>query len=166
MIFRRAAAVLGGILALGQGACVKAALSTSNTILVLARDAASATSATSGLQGYGIPYEVLLVPQSGAALPPLNSSAESGNYGGFIVLSELAYNLPGGWGSAVTPAQWQTIYNYQTTFGARMVRLDVFPSTDLGVTLAVPNAGCCNTGVEQLVSISSTTDFPTANIKT
>ncbi|VBB79645.1 Putative protein of unknown function [Podospora comata] len=166
MIFRRAAAVLGGILALGQGACVKAALSTSNTILVLARDAASATSATSGLQGYGIPYEVLLVPQSGATLPPLNSSAESGNYGGFIVLSELAYNLPGGWGSAVTPAQWQTIYNYQTTFGARMVRLDVFPSTDLGVTLAVPNAGCCNTGVEQLVSISSTTDFPTANIKT
>ncbi|KAM7186129.1 non-anchored cell wall protein-1 [Naviculisporaceae sp. PSN 640] len=143
-----------------------AAKSVSSTILVIARDAVSATSATSGLQGYGIPYQVVTVPQGGITLPALTSSETSGNYGGVIVLSEVAYEYPTGWASAITPDQWQTIYNYQDAFGIRLVRLDSFPSTDLGVTSAIVGAGCCNTGVEQLVSISDGSAFPTANIKT
>jgi hypothetical protein len=110
----------------------KAALSVSGTVLILARDGASASSATSGLQGYGIPYEVVMVPQSGITLPTLNSSTIEGNYGAIVVLSELAYSFATGWSSALTPAQWQALYDYQTSFGVRMVRLDSFPSTDLG----------------------------------
>jgi len=109
------------------------AISVSNKILVLARDAYAASTATSGLQGYGIPFQVVLVPQAGITLPALSASATVGNYGGIIVVSEVAYEYSTGWTSALTPAQWTTIYNYQTTYKVRLVRLDVFPSTDLGM---------------------------------
>lgn len=109
-----------------------AATTVRQRILVLARDAASAYSATSGLKGYGIPYQVVLVPQSGATLPILSTGTE-GHYGGIIILSEVAYEYASGWSSALTAAQWQTLYDYQTAFGVRMVRLDCFPNpTDFG----------------------------------
>lgn len=113
-------------------ASVAAAVSVQNTILVLARDSASATVATLGLQGYGIPYQTLIVPQSGAALPSLNSSLTAGNYGGILVLSEVAYQYSTGFLSALTTSQWNTMYAYQLAFGVRMVRLDVYPTTDMG----------------------------------
>ena len=62
-----------------------------STVLVLARDADSARQATSGLNGYGIPFETLIIPQGGVSLPTLNTTA-GGNYGGIIALSGLAYN--------------------------------------------------------------------------
>lgn len=108
------------------------AITVSGTILVFSRDTASAYAGTAGLNAYGIPFQVVVVPQDGITLPSLNSSATNGNYGGFIILSELAYEYTAGWGSALTTAQWQQLYDYQTTFGVRMVRLDVYPSTDLG----------------------------------
>lgn len=64
--------------------------------------------------------------------------------------------------SALTAFQWQQLFNYQTAFGVRMVRLDVYPSSDSGTTTAIPGAGCCDAGVDQLVSISNSTAFPTA----
>jgi hypothetical protein len=104
-----------------------------STVLVFARDAWSGNSATSGLKGYGIPFELVVVPSTGVTIPTLNSSATSGNYGGIIVLSELAYDLgAAGWGSALTTTQWQQLYAYQTSFGVRMVRLDVYPGPDFG----------------------------------
>lgn len=104
----------------------------SSTILVIARDTSAATSGTSGLNAHGIPYEVLIVPQDGVALPALNSSATVGNYGGFITLSELSYQYSTGWASGLTSAQWQAIYDYQTAFGVRLARLDVYPTSDFG----------------------------------
>lgn len=115
-----------------QAGIAAAANSVSNTILVFARDSASVTVATLGLQGYGIPYQAVIVPEAGVALPTLNSSATQGNYGGILVLSEVSYQYSTGFLSALTTAQWQQLYDYQTAFGVRMVRLDVFPSTDLG----------------------------------
>lgn len=116
-------------------ASVAAALSVQNTILVLARDSASATVATLGLQGYGIPYQTVIVPQSGVALPSLNSSLTSGNYGGILVLSEVAYQYSTGFLSALTTSQWNTMFAYQQAFGVRMVRLDVYPTTDMGKSM-------------------------------
>lgn len=109
-----------------------AANSVANTILVFARDSASANVATLGLQGYGIPYQTVLVPQTGAALPVLNSSATQGNYGGILVLSEVSYQYSTGFLSALNASQWQALYDYQTAFGVRMVRLDVYPTPDMG----------------------------------
>lgn len=109
-----------------------AANSVANTVLVFARDSASANVATLGLQGYGIPYQTVLVPQTGAALPVLNSSSTQGNYGGILVLSEVSYQYSTGFLSALNASQWQTLYDYQTAFGVRMVRLDVYPTPDMG----------------------------------
>jgi len=145
-------------------AAVVAATTVKSTILIFARDTASSYSAYSGLNGYDIPYQVVIVPQTGITLPTLNSSTTSGNYGAIVILSEVSYDFgANGFQSAITAAQWATLYQYQVSFGVRMVRLDVFPSADSG-TSAI--GGCCNTGVEQLVSISSTTGFPTAGLKT
>lgn len=135
------------------------------TILVLARDLASSYSATSGLAGYGIPYQLQLVPQAGITLPVLNSSATVGNFGGIIILSEVSYNYGNdSWASALTAAQAQQLYSYQSAFGVRMVRIDVYPGPDYGVTPTIAGAGCCNTGVEQFVSFTNTSQFPTANL--
>ncbi|KAF2089035.1 putative extracellular serine-rich protein [Saccharata proteae CBS 121410] len=154
------------VLAISCIAKVANALAVANTILILARDSTSAYSAYSGFNGYGIPYQVVTVPQDGVTLPTLNSSATSGNYGGIVVLSEVSYQYNTSFESALTTAQWQQLYDYQTAFSVRMVRLDAYPTADFGTTTAIDGAGCCSTGVEQLVSITNDTGFPTANLKT
>lgn len=133
-----------------------------STFLVIARDATSAYSAKSGLNDYGIPFEVLVVPQGGIALPPLSSATGVGNYGGFVILSEVSYaDASGDYASALTPAQWSTLYAYQQTFGARMVRLDVVPSAETGTAVV---GSCCDGTQEQWMAISDETAFPTAGI--
>lgn len=102
------------------------------TVLVLGRTTAEAEMAAAGLKGYGIAYETVAVPQTGFQLPQLNSSAELGNYGGIVMLSEVSYQYSDGWHSAITTAQFDTIYTYQVDFGVRMVRLDVFPTAEFG----------------------------------
>ena len=74
------------------------------------------------------------MPQAGITLPTLNSSSTVANYGGIVVVSEVTYQYSTGWASAITAAQWQALYAYQTSFGVRMVRLDVFPASDFGET--------------------------------
>lgn len=106
------------------------------------------------------------MPQGGITLPVLNSTTAAGNYGGIIVLSDVAYSYSTGWASAITAAQWAQLYAYQTSFGVRMVRLDVYPGVEFGTTTAIAGAGCCDAGVEQLVSISSNTAFPKAGMNT
>ncbi|RYN45039.1 hypothetical protein AA0114_g9441 [Alternaria tenuissima] len=133
----------------------------SSTILVIARDSTSAINgATLGLQGYGIPYEIVTVPQAGITnLPLLNSSATHGNYGGIVTISEVGYNYGDQYYSALTRRQWNDLYAYQTNFGVRMVRLDVFPTADFGV---VSNGGNLN---DEPVSFTNNTGFTTANLK-
>ncbi|EPE37164.1 hypothetical protein GLAREA_09327 [Glarea lozoyensis ATCC 20868] len=138
---------------------------TRSTFLVLARDASSAYSAYSGLNDYGIPYELKIIPAGGTTLPTLQTSDANpmGNYGGIVVLSEVSYaDANGNWASAITAAQWTTLYNYQTTFGVRMVRLDVSPSAATGTRVV---GSCCSDGQEQPLYISDITQFPTAGLK-
>lgn len=133
-----------------------------STVLILARDAPSSYSAFSGLNGYGIPYQVILVPKDGAELPVLNNSVTAGNYGAIVILSEVSYQYANSFESALTQDQWAQLYQYQVNFAVRMVRLDVFPSPETGTTAL---GSCCDTGVEQLISISNSTAFPTAGLK-
>ncbi|KAF1943568.1 hypothetical protein EJ02DRAFT_343048 [Clathrospora elynae] len=133
----------------------------SSTILIIARDATSAENgAALGLSGYGIPYETVTIPQAGIAnLPLLNSSATYGNYGGIVMLSEVGYNYNDEYYSALTGEQLNDLYAYQSNFGVRMVRLDVFPTTEFGV---LSNGGNLN---EEPVSFTNVTGFTTANLK-
>jgi hypothetical protein len=134
----------------------------SSTVLIIARDSTAAENgAAAGLRGYGIPFEVLTVPQSGIAnLPLLNSSATNANYGGIVVISEVGYNYDTSYYSALTRRQWNDLYAYQSTFGIRMVRLDVFPTADFGVT---SNGGNLN---DEPVRFTNTSAFSTASLKT
>ena len=134
-----------------------------STFLIFARDAGSAYSAFSGLNAYGIPYQLVIVPQTGIILPVLNSSATIGNYGAIIILSEVSYNYGGtlGFQSALNATQLAQLYAYQAAFGIRMVRLDSFPSADSGTTAL---GGCCATSQEQTISISNATAFLTAGL--
>jgi hypothetical protein len=134
--------------------------------LIIARDEVAARQATTGLNAYGIPYFVLAVPQTGIDLPVLNSTADSGNYGGIVILSEISYNYgtagAENYHSALTDAQWLTLYTYQLGFGIRMVRIDVYPSPSTGT---IPVTGCCADGQEQFVSFSNTSAFSTAGLR-
>lgn len=113
-----------------------AAITVKGTVLVFARSDTEAYSATAGLNGHGIPFELVLVPQDGVDIPALNSSSSAGNYGGIITLSELSYEYDGGvWESAITDAQWEELYAYQAAFGVRMVRLDAFPEPQFGMQI-------------------------------
>ncbi|GES57607.1 extracellular serine-rich protein [Aspergillus terreus] len=134
-------------------------------ILVIARDSASAKVASSGLNGYGIPFTTLLVPQSGVQLPALNSSS-GGNFGGIVVAGEVSYDYGNttGYQSALTTDQWNQLYAYQLAYGVRMVQYDVYPGPNFGATAV--GGGCCDTGVEQLISFSDTSDFATSGLRT
>jgi hypothetical protein len=140
-------------------AAVHAAITVDSTILVLAPDVTSGNAFASVIQGYGIPYQIVPVPQEGIDLPVLNSSTTAGNYGGIVTVSELSYDFNGDYHSAITSDQWQALYSYQASFGVRMVRLDVWPTADFGVESV--NGG---DGDDQPISISNATTFPTANI--
>jgi hypothetical protein len=132
-------------------------------ILVIARDTASAGVASSGLNAYGIPFTTLIVPQAGVALPSLNTST-GGNFGGIVVASEVSYDYGAtGYQSALTTDQWNQLYAYQLAYGVRMVQYDVYPGPNYGTTAV---GGCCNTGVEQLISFSDISDFPTSGLRT
>ncbi|KAF1955381.1 hypothetical protein CC80DRAFT_493267 [Byssothecium circinans] len=134
----------------------------SSTLLVIARDQTAAQNgATSGLQGYGIPFEVLTVPQAGISnLPVLNASATYGNYGGIVILSDVAYNHDNNqYYSALSSVQWKALWNYQTQFGVRMVRLDAFPTIEFGT---VSLGGSVN---DEPVTFTNVTGFQTAGLK-
>lgn len=136
-----------------------------NKVLILARDTDGANSASAGLSAYGIPFEPCLIPKEGAAIPTLNTTPTEGKYSGIIVIDALAYDYGAdGWRSAVTDGQWNTLWEYQANFKVRMVRINEFPNPAFGAGLAGPG-GCCDAGVEQLISFTNTTLFPTANLK-
>lgn len=166
-------------------AALAGAVSVTGTILIFAQDEATSTAGSSGLRGYGIPYEVLVVPEEGVDLPELTSGEEEGNYGGIVVINEVGYDYEGGWRSAITDEQWDEIYEYQTSFGVRLVHLNVFPSSEYGtwsppahtsssgtnskipgVTTFNPSGlGCCDEGMEQTIRLTDTSEFPTANLR-
>jgi hypothetical protein len=133
----------------------------SSTVLIIARDATSAENgAASGLRGYGIPFEVLTVPQEGIPnLPVMNSSTTHGNYGGIVIISEVGYNYDTEYYSALTRRQWNDLYAYQTVFGVRMVRLDVFPTSDFGATSLGGNVN------DEQLTFTNTSAFSTSGLK-
>jgi hypothetical protein len=134
----------------------------SSTVLIIARDATSAENgAAAGLRGYGIPFEVLTVAQEGIPnLPVLNSSTTHGNYGGIVIISEVGYNYDTSYYSALTRRQWNDLYAYQTSFGVRMVRLDVFPTSDFGASSLGGNIN------DEQLTFTNTSAFSTSGLKT
>ena len=107
-----------------------------NTILVIATDEYNAETITGGLDGYGIPHQTLLVPKAGATLPKLNETQTHGQFGGIVVVSEVGYQYSDGWYSALKKSQWDELFEYQAAFGVRMVRVNVYPTAEFGMSQA------------------------------
>ncbi|KAI9756019.1 MAG: hypothetical protein M1815_004251 [Lichina confinis] len=143
--------------------CDNSTLTVDSTVLVFARDSGAAGVATGPLNGYGIPHQVVVVPQTGVTLPALTSSATQGNFGLVVIISAVTYDYgpDGGWRSALTAAQQTELRDYVKNFGVRLVQLDVYPGPDYGATAL---GGCCG-GEEQLFKLSDNSDFPTAGLK-
>ncbi|RMD44206.1 hypothetical protein DV735_g892, partial [Chaetothyriales sp. CBS 134920] len=143
-------------------------LTVKSTILIFARDAESGASAISGFNGYGIPFELILVPKAGITLPTLENSA-GGLYGGIIAEGQLSYdygsNGTENWQSAITADQWTSLFTYQSTYGVRMVQYNVYPQPIFGTTV-VNGGGCCAAGEEQLFTFTDTSAFSQAGIRT
>lgn len=120
---------------------------------------------TLGLEGLGINYEVLTFPQAGTPLPTLEQDGY-GNYAGIVTLKELSYeyNEPErtGWLSALTEAQWTTLYDYQVKYGIRMARLDVFPTAQFGTNVRAPGG---SSAAGQLWSFTNLTGFESSGIR-
>ncbi|CAN8096939.1 unnamed protein product [Discula destructiva] len=120
---------------------------------------------TLGLEGLGIPYQVVTVPPAGAMLPTLEQDGY-GNYAGIVTLKELAaeYNEPGrvGWFSALTDEQWTALYDYQVKYGVRLARLEAFPTPQFGVSLREPGG---SSAAGQLWSFTNITGFESSGIK-
>lgn len=123
---------LGSMLGLACRPYAVSGATVDSKILIFARDEYSASTTSSGLEGYGIPFETALVPKEGIVLPALSTSNTTGLYGGIIVMGAVSYDYDGAWSSALTQQQWDTIYAYQTNFHVRLVRIDEHPGPSFG----------------------------------
>lgn len=140
-------------------------LSSNSTTLIIATTVDNADKASYILNGYGVGFEVLLVPKDGVALPMLKTT-DGGNYGLVVILSEAVYIANGTSTTAMTPAQWSELYDYQRIFKVRMVLLDVIPGPKYGTAKAA--AGCCDLpSYQNLTVVSDVQDreFPNAGIR-
>ncbi|KAF3912741.1 hypothetical protein ABW20_dc0100351 [Dactylellina cionopaga] len=146
-----------------------------NNVLILAPDANAALLTETPLDGYGMAWDTLIVPQEGASLPALNSTRSDGsvtcNYNVIVVHAQLSYNYGNStvdnWKSALTTDQWNALHTYQVMCNVRMVHFNIWPgSDDFG---AVAIGGCCNTqddyGNVTIVASVAAARFPTAGLK-
>jgi hypothetical protein len=138
------------------------------TTLVFATNADDADQAISILQGYGAPYELYLVPETGFKLPTLETKSlckePVGLYGLIVILSRVMYEGgDGGWKSAFTRQQWRKLYTYQHKYAVRMVQLNIPPAYVDGVEGVEPD-GCCESE-EQFVKLIDTSFIPTAGLR-
>jgi hypothetical protein len=138
---------------------VNASVTVNSTILVIARDANASYTGTSVLAGYGIPYQVVNAALPGGGFPQLNSTPDAGNFGGIVAVSAREYKGGDDWKTALNEKQWQELYRYQEAFGVRMVRLNAWPSTDLGVQVVGDAVKS-----DLPVAITNAKDFATANL--
>ncbi|KAF3937723.1 hypothetical protein ABW19_dt0202882 [Dactylella cylindrospora] len=141
--------------------------------LILAVDNATAGLTTQPLDGYGMSYDLLIVPKAGIVLPDLNTTSSAGypvcNYNMIIAHSQLSFNYGGddnqNWRSALTPAQWNQIWAYQTLCNVRLIHFNVWPGPDFGVSVA--SGGCCSPDDPQNVTIvgDAASRFRTSGLK-
>lgn len=136
-----------------------AAVTVNSTILVIARDANASYAGTSVLEGYGIPYQVVNVALPGGGFPQLNSTPNSGNFGGIVAVSAREYKGGDDWKTALNERQWQEIYRYQEAFNVRLVRLNAWPSADFGVQIV---GDAVKSDLPVVITYSK--DFATANV--
>ncbi len=82
------------------------------------------------LNQIGVPYDILIASQSPLTAQTLSDGLGAGRYQGILLATgNLAYEAsPNNWQSALTAAQWQTLWNYEADFRVRQVTLYTYPA--------------------------------------
>ena len=82
------------------------------------------------LDQIGIPYDTLIASQSPLTAQTLSDGLGNGRYQGiFLTTGNLAYEAsPNNWQSALTQAQWQTLWQYEADFRVRQATLYTYPA--------------------------------------
>ena len=134
-----------------------------STALFLATDDSALENAKYLFDGYGLNYTQVAVPQEGIELPELEMR-DGGNFGLIVVVSQVMYGTTQRV-SALTDDQWNSLYDYQTKYGVRMVQLAVAPGQAFGVNAL---GSCCDKDEEQFLTLVESiqeSEFPTAGLK-
>jgi hypothetical protein len=95
------------------------------------------------LDQLNVPYDVLIASQTPLTASTLSDGNGNGFYQGiFLTTGNLAYDAGGGnWQSALTADQWQTLWQYETTFKVRQSTLYTYPvGAPDNYCLSMPNA--------------------------
>ena len=82
------------------------------------------------LDQIGIPYDTLIATQTPLTAQTLSDGLGAGRYQGiFLTTGNLAYEAsPNNWQSALTQAQWQTLWQYEANFRVRQATLYTYPA--------------------------------------
>ena len=82
------------------------------------------------LDQIGIPYDTLIASQTPLTAQTLSDGIGAGRYQGiFLTTGNLAYEAsPNNWQSALTQAQWQTLWQYEADFRVRQATLYTYPA--------------------------------------
>lgn len=82
------------------------------------------------LDQIGIPYDTLIASQTPLTAQTLSDGLGAGRYQGiFLTTGNLAYEAsPNNWQSALTQAQWQMLWQYETDFRVRQATLYTYPA--------------------------------------
>ncbi|KAK6523660.1 hypothetical protein TWF281_001636 [Arthrobotrys megalospora] len=141
-------------------------------VLILATDD-SGKAAAGTLNGYGIPYDSIVMSDSGYTLPSLTNSDGSCKYGIIVAFRQLySSNSKGAWVSFIGSDQWQKIYDYQVSCGVRLIHLGAVPNQwDFACSLissndATESNSLYSTNHQYFLDTDvAKAEFPTANLK-
>ncbi|KAF3922954.1 hypothetical protein ABW20_dc0101875 [Dactylellina cionopaga] len=100
-------------------------------------DANDVATINSSLSAYGIPYDSIVMPDSGYTLPSLTNTDGSCKYSALVTFRQLyKTDSSGAWKCFIEPDQWQKIYDYQVSCGVRLIQLGAVPgSSDFACSL-------------------------------
>ncbi len=113
----------------------------------------------------GVPYTVWIArDRPGALTASVLSNGLQGAYQGVILATDSLVYSPDGatWASALTPAEWQALWDYESAYGVRQITWYTWPVADLG--FQSPSAQ--NTSVTPLtatLTAAGRTTFPRLN---
>ncbi|KAK6352394.1 hypothetical protein TWF730_009221 [Orbilia blumenaviensis] len=165
--------ILRVLTACGVGAAAATAKISVNTkALILATDD-SGKAAIGTLNGYGIPYDSIVMGDSGYTLPSLTNSDGSCKYGVIVAFRQLYNsNSKGSWVSFIGSDQWQKIYDYQVACGVRLIHLGAVPNQwDFACSLvsssdSTESSSLYSTNHQFFLDTDvAKAEFPTANLK-
>jgi hypothetical protein len=119
------------------------------------------------LDEMGVPYTVLIATQTPLTSAMLWDGVSHGYYMGVILTTNsLTYNNAGTWQSAFTADEWNTLWNYESSFNVREVTSYTsafgYPET-LGLSVPVTTVDTTSTPLSITLTAAGKTAFPYLN---